>query len=71
MLVSDQRRELVRCSVAPGVLSAAEAGPLLGFASQVLKSKSDISGSNEVETAAKVFPDETGAVLARKIATVW
>lgn len=63
---SDQHRDFVECDVDPEMLSAAEADLMLTSVSQVLKSKSDISGKAEVKAAANAFTDETGALLAKK-----
>lgn len=44
---------------------------MLPFASQVLNRKSDISGSTEIEIAAKALKNDRAAVLASKMAMVW
>lgn len=54
------------CDVGSAVLSAAEPGLLLALASPELSPKLDINGSGRVQTAAKVFADEMGSLLARK-----
>lgn len=65
-MLLEKHRTFVRCDVNPEVLSAAEADSVLMFASQGLNHKLDMSGSSEVQAAAKVSAHETGAFLAKK-----
>lgn len=59
----EQRRKLVESEAGYELLAAAEADPVLAFASQALNQKSDTSGSAELRAAAKIFENEMAPLL--------
>lgn len=53
------------------MLSTAEVDPSLTLAYQMLKMRSNISGSGDIKATGKVFADKMCALWARRKATVW
>lgn len=69
MLV-DSRRTVVGCYVDCELLTTVETDLVLAFVSQVLNSKSSISGSAEVSAAAEIFKVKRAARLVNKRAVL-
>lgn len=65
-MLPEQQKTSERCDVYSEALTATETDLVLMFFSQVLNAKSDISGSEEVAAAAKVFKDDRAALLENK-----
>lgn len=67
----DRHREFVGCDVVFELQNAAKADLLLTFVSQMLSPQSGISTWGEMKTAAKVFKEESAALVAHKKGIVW
>lgn len=70
-MLPDQHRKFVKCDLDSEVLSAAVPDFVPLLASEVLKLKLNISGSDEVEAEGEVYKDKMGVILGRTKATVW
>lgn len=69
-LLPDQLAEFVRCDLITEAQTVAEADRVLTLVSQVLKPKSEISGSGELKAGARMFRDKTTALVANTNGTV-
>lgn len=65
-----QYRKFEECNVEAKLLATAEANLVYSFASQVFSPKFIISGSGQMQTAAKIYKDERAAVSDSKKTSV-
>lgn len=69
-MLFDQRKKLVGCDVDSELGTTAKTDLELAFGFRVLSPMSEISGSEEVKVAAKVFKKKRAAVMANKRTSV-